>query len=251
MTFDRHYRSVLLEERAGAYIDLAIQNVTREFPVSPHFVADGPGPYPTHREMHPAFYGSFDWHSCVEMVWVAVVLAHRYPESPEAVQAIDSLLTPEAIAGEVAFFSAEKHRSIERPYGWGWLLALSHELNAWNDPAALRWQRALQPLADLLTERFIAWLPRLTYAQRTGLHPNTAFAIDHPSSSTQSRKNLYVRGNMHFCVQGIQLVLLRLVTSCDHLVTIGMPAGNVYAELAMESESTCRVRARAWRTLKE
>jgi hypothetical protein len=66
---------------------------------------------------------------------------------------------------------------LERPYGWGWLLTLAYELETWDDPDGRRWSSALAPLADLLTPNLVGWLPRLTYAQRTGVHPNTAFAL--------------------------------------------------------------------------
>ncbi|HET8524424.1 MAG TPA: DUF2891 domain-containing protein, partial [Thermomicrobiales bacterium] len=96
-----------------------------------------------------------------------------------------ALLTPEHIATEVAFFSDPNHRSIERPYGWGWLLTLQEELLDWDDPDAARWADALQPLADLLAGNLAAWLPKLTYPQRTGVHPNTAFALSRSYSFAQ------------------------------------------------------------------
>ncbi len=180
MAFGEEERRALLRERAAAYVAVALESITREYPVSAVFVATGPAPYPTHRELHPAFYGCYDWHSCVEMEWAVARLLRLFPEQVPAAAARDTLnalLTPEHIAADVAYFSAPHHRSFERPYGWGWLLTLTHEVAAWDDPDAGRWAAALAPLADLLATNLIGWLPLLTYPQRTGLHPNTAFAL--------------------------------------------------------------------------
>ena len=180
MPFDQPHRTALLRERAAGYLQVALANITREYPNMPYFIASGPGPYPTHREMHPAFYGSFDWHSCVEMHWVVARLLRRVPEiipAATARAALDQLLTEENIAAEVRFFSDGNHQTLERPYGWGWLLTLHHELATWDDPDGQRWTETLAPLADLLAANLTTWLPRLTYPQRTGMHPNTAFAL--------------------------------------------------------------------------
>lgn len=180
MTFDRQYRHSLLHDRATSYIRVALANVVREFPNMPDFIATGPGPYPSHREFHPAFYGCFDWHSCVEMHWVIVRLLRLEPGvaiASEARATLDQLLTPAHVETEMRFFSDPNHRSLERPYGWGWLLTLSHELETWADADATRWASAVRPLADLLASNMASWLPKLTYPQRTGVHPNTAFGL--------------------------------------------------------------------------
>ncbi|TCJ18348.1 DUF2891 domain-containing protein [Rubrobacter taiwanensis] len=180
MTFDRRRREEILRERAAGYVRTALANITREYPHMPYFVATGPGAYPTHRELHPAFYGCFDWHSCVEMHWVVVRLLRRFPDAvpgSEARATLDELLTAENIAAEAGFFSDPNHRALERPYGWGWLLALSYELKTWDDPDARRWAAALEPLATLLGSNLAEWLTVVTYPQRTGVHQNTAFAL--------------------------------------------------------------------------
>jgi len=180
MPFDEEHRATILRERAGEYVRVALANIGREYPHMPYFVATGPESYATHRELHPAFYGCFDWHSCVEMHWAIVRLLRRFPDAVPAAEAratLDALLTEEHIATEVAFFTNPNHRGLERPYGRGWLLALHHELATWDDPDAQRWAAALAPLADVLTDNFVAWLPNLTYPQRVGVHPNTAFGL--------------------------------------------------------------------------
>src|SRR5215216_5005043 len=180
MPFDRDHRVATLRGLAPGYVDVALANITREYPNFPFFIATGPGPYPTHREFHPAFYGSFDWHSCVEMHWVIVRLLRMFPEEvPDnaARTTLNELLTPENIATEIEFFSNPNHKTLERPYGWGWFLTLVHELETSQDADGQRWAAALKPLADLFSGNIVNWLPRLTYPQRIGMHANTAFSL--------------------------------------------------------------------------
>jgi hypothetical protein len=180
MAFGPEERLAILRKRAAEYVDVSLTNIVREYPVMPIFIATGPGPYPTHRETHPAFFGCFDWHSCVELHWVTVRLLKLFPGQVPGERAratLSELLTPENLTAEVRFFSNPSQRSIERPYGWGWLLTLQHELATWDDPDGRRWADAVAPLADLLGENLIGWLPKLTYPVRTGVHPNTAFAL--------------------------------------------------------------------------
>lgn len=179
-TFDQEARLNLLRHAAGAYIDTAISNAVQEYPHMAWIVASGPDSYRSHRELHPAFYGSFDWHSCVEMHWTAVRLLRLFPK-PEredrARQTLSELLTPENITQEAAFFHNPLHRSFERPYGWGWLLTLWHELELWDDPDGRYWASTIAPLAEIIMDHLAAWLPKMTYPQRIGMHSNTAFGL--------------------------------------------------------------------------
>lgn len=135
----------------------------------------------TPRGAHPAFYGCFDWHSAVEMHWALVVLLRAQPDDVPArdVRALlDTHLTPENIAAEVAYLAANP--GWERPYGWGWALQLAGELQDWaatEVEEAVRWAEAVRPLAEHLASELRSWLPRLTYPDRGGMHGNTAFAL--------------------------------------------------------------------------
>ncbi len=169
----------LTPETAETWLQLAIGNIQREFPHFACFVADSNEDYALHRELHPTFFGSFDWHSCVEMYWVATRLMRLYPGLPSESEArgmIDSLLTAENIARETAF--CQKRPGFERPYGWGWLLKLQVELDQQDDEQARRWASNLLSLSKQLASQLLEWLPKLTYPQRFGMHPNTAFAIN-------------------------------------------------------------------------
>jgi DUF2891 family protein len=133
----------------------------------------------THRALHPAFYGSFDWHSCVEMHWALFSLLRRFPELPRAPvyrATLDALHTPENLAKDAEYFT--RQRSFELPYGRGWFLTLYHEIaTAADDPDAKRWAEAMAPLAIVIEERFLDWLPNLTWPVRHGVHGNTAFGL--------------------------------------------------------------------------
>ena len=173
-------RHDFLSARAGDYVTLALANIEREYPHMPWLVVTEPGPLPGHRNLHPTFYGSFDWHSCVEMFWLTVRLLRLHPsETPQGTArfTLDYLLASRFLAVEEQFFLDPKHRGFERPYGWGWLLALQAELETWDDPDARRWASHLRPLSNIIVNRFLEWLPKQTYPQRVGTHPNTAFGI--------------------------------------------------------------------------
>lgn len=180
MTYEAGQRFALLRANASAFLATCLTNAEREYPHVPIYVATGPGPYPSHREQHPAFYGCFDWHSSVNMHWAAVRLLKLFsdlPEQPSARDALNSRFTPENMSVETEFFQRQEHRGIERPYGWGWLLKLQHDLLTWDNPDAQRWANAIQPLASHLALSLVEWLPKLSYAVRTGIHSNTAFAL--------------------------------------------------------------------------
>ena len=135
----------------------------------------------TPRGAHPAFYGCYDWHSAVEMHWALIVLLRFQPDDVPAddIRAvIDAHLTESSIAAEVAYLVA--HPDWERPYGWGWALQLAGELADWaatGDPDAIRWAAAVRPLAQHLSQALLAWLPHLSYPDRSGTHGNTAFSL--------------------------------------------------------------------------
>ena len=132
------------------------------------------------RELTPAFYGCYDWHSSVHGHWLLVRLARMFPQAPfapEARRAVALSLTPAHIAREVAYLNASGRNTFERPYGLAWLLQLAAELREFDDPDARQWSAALGPLEAAATARLAAWLPKLQYPIRTGEHNNTAFSM--------------------------------------------------------------------------
>ncbi len=129
------------------------------------------------RALHPIFYGSYDWHSCVHGWWQVMRIARRFPDLPIAgdIRArADAMLVSDKVAGELAYLTRAASGSFERPYGWAWLLALHAELSLHDDR---RWAAAVEPLARAFADRFRTYLPKLSHPVRHGNHANTAFAL--------------------------------------------------------------------------
>jgi len=170
----------LTQAEASHFAQLALKCVTREYPNKPDHTINDAADVRGARAMHPVFYGCFDWHSSVHGHWMLVRVLRLFPNLPEAAQirtAINTNLTAENIAGELAYLNQANRQSFERTYGWAWLLKLAEELHGWNDEDGRRWSQVLQPLADAFVEKYLAFLPKQTYPIRTGVHPNTAFGI--------------------------------------------------------------------------
>lgn len=170
----------LTPEIASTFASLALSHVTREYPNKLEHALTGPSDLRSPRELHPVFYGSYDWHSCVHGYWLLARLLRRVPTLPQAtaIRAVfDEHLTDAAVAAEVAYLEPTQRATFERPYGWAWAQMLSAEMLQHDTADGRRWATALQPLADAFTARWLAFLPRSTYPIRVGTHFNTAFAI--------------------------------------------------------------------------
>lgn len=170
----------LLRAEAGSYARVALANVRREFPAGVSHTMTGPGDFPYRpRARTPVFYGSFDWHSCVQMHWLLVRLLRVAPDAVPAAEIRATLsrqFEPVALAAEEEFICGPNGIR-ERPYGWGWALALAAETAGLQDQDAVRWARALAPLAGKLAGLFLAWLPDATFPVRHGVHGNSAFGL--------------------------------------------------------------------------
>jgi hypothetical protein len=172
--------SSLTKPRAEHFAALVLGCIGREYPYNPSHTINGPNDRRLPREMHPAFYGCFDWHSSVHGHWLLVRVLRRYPDSPSAPQircALAKHLTADNLEIETAYFEEPGRKGFERTYGWAWLLKLAQDLAEWDDEDARRWSAAVQPLAGLIERRYLDFLPRQTYPIRTGVHPNTAFGL--------------------------------------------------------------------------
>lgn len=162
---------------AERFAEAALGHVTREYPHKLDHVMDGPEDVRGPRDLHPIFFGSFDWHSCVHGYWLLMRLRRLFPELAQA-RRIDALLeemlTEENVAGELAYLDRAYSGGFERPYGWAWLIALHREAQERPDSP---YADILQPLARAFADRFLTYLPKLTYPIRVGTHYNTAFAL--------------------------------------------------------------------------
>ena len=168
---------MLSAAQAATFAATALGHVTREYPNKPANVHAGPQDARTPRDLHPVFYGSFDWHSCVHAYWMLARLLRLFPAMAPASEIrslFDGQLTPARIAGECATFAHPMAAGFERPYGWAWLLKLDAALSELPDR---KWRDALAPLVDVIAERLAAFLPKASYPVRAGTHFSTAFAL--------------------------------------------------------------------------
>ncbi|HEY3848041.1 MAG TPA: DUF2891 family protein, partial [Acetobacteraceae bacterium] len=109
-------------DRASQFAEIALGHVAREYPNKLDHVLTGHADLQTPRTLHPIFYGSFDWHSCVHGYWLLARLLRRFPALPAIAELFDRQITTENVAGECAYLAAPTARGFERPYGWAWLL---------------------------------------------------------------------------------------------------------------------------------
>lgn len=163
---------------ADRFTRLTLGHLGQEFPHKLDHVLNGPADAATPAQLHPVFYGSFDWHSCVHGWWQILRLARLFPDMTAAADIrsrANMMLTAEKIAVETAYLARAGSAGFERPYGWAWALALHGEAMRHDAP----WGPALEPLARAFAARFATFLPKLTYPIRTGTHGNIAFALIH------------------------------------------------------------------------
>lgn len=170
-----------LDEHAAArFARMALENVAREYPNHITHLLNDDADAVTPRKLHPAFYGSYDWHSSVHSHWLLARILRLFPHAgfaPDIRRLLDRHLTSEKLAAEQAYFERPHRATFERPYGLAWLLQLAAELHEWDLAEARRWRGALRPLEELAIARFNDWLPKLSHAVRSGEHSQTAFAL--------------------------------------------------------------------------
>jgi hypothetical protein len=184
--------SDVLRANASRYARIAIDNIRREFPSDVHTLMRAPGDIPYRpRDRTPVFFGSYDWHSCVEMHWTLVrLLKVGVGPAGEIRDCLDDQFTDEGLRAEAEFMAHPYHGNKQRPYGWGWALALAHELDTWDDPDGRRWTAQMRPLADTVTTNFLRWLAKATYPGRYGVHSNSAFGLSRAWEHARTRPDL-------------------------------------------------------------
>jgi hypothetical protein len=155
---------------ATRFAKIALGHVTRE---QPNVLASP-------KSVHPIFFGSFDWHSCVHSYWLLATLCRLFPDLPERpaiAMLFTEALTEEKVKGELAHLERATARGFERPYGWAWFLMLQAELNRHKSRETKARASTLKPLAGLFAKRFRDYLPKLVYPVRSGVHSSSAFAL--------------------------------------------------------------------------
>lgn len=168
------------EEKADVLYRFAYDCIDQEYPNKPGQVLGDDSYLAPPRELHPAFYGCFDWHSSVHGHWTLVTILKTFPEykyREEILRKLSHNLTRENILKEVAYFDDEHNKDFERTYGWAWLLKLDEALREWDSPEADELHANLAPLTELISAKFIEFLGKLNYPIRVGEHTNTAFGL--------------------------------------------------------------------------
>ena len=162
---------------ASQFARIALGHVTKEYPHKLDHVLVGDEDLLPPRALHPMFFGSFDWHSCVHGWWTLLTLRRLFPQIFEA-QAIaelaDQTFVPSKVEAELAYLQRPSSTGFERPYGWGWLLYLHLEAVRHQDR---QWGSELEPISRAFAERLHIYLAKLTYPIRVGTHFNTSFAL--------------------------------------------------------------------------
>lgn len=163
-------------EIATQFMRMTLGHLTREYPHKLDHVLLGPEDVLPPSKLHPIFFGSYDWHSCVHGYWQVLRLSRLYPTLNEAAEVralAKQMFTDEKIASERDYLRRPGAAGFERPYGWGWALALHSEAALHDLPLSDK----LEPFARDFADRFHDFLPKLTYPLRVGTHYNISFAL--------------------------------------------------------------------------
>ena len=165
---------------AERFAALALACVHKEYPNKIGHVLNSDADVAPPRQLTPAFYGCYDWHSSVHGHWLLARLARTFPDAAFTRQAIAGLqqsLTRANLEAETRYLNGQGRASFERPYGLAWLLQLAQELREWDHPAAREMAANLRSLEEAASARLKTWLPKLSYPVRSGEHSQSAFAL--------------------------------------------------------------------------
>lgn len=175
-----HEKHTLTIEQAERLVALPLKCAEQEYPNKLQQVLNSKKELDEPSDIHPAFYGCFDWHSSVHGHWLMVALIKRFPELSQREEILTQLaehLSKKNIEEEIKVFSVPGNTSFERTYGWAWVLKLQLELDSWDHPLGKECGNNLRPLSNLFCEKYVDFLPKLVYPIRKGEHVNTAFGL--------------------------------------------------------------------------
>ncbi|NMV39065.1 DUF2891 domain-containing protein [Ralstonia insidiosa] len=170
----------LTVKQASDLAALPLRSLYHEYPNHIMHLLNGAEDVLSPRDMHPVFYGCYDWHSAVHGYWLLARCARLYPSLPQQdaiAKLFDEHFTAENMQKECAYFQAPGRTSFERPYGFAWVMALAQELDVWQHPRAKDWQKAMEPLTAEIRSRILSYFTKLSYPIRVGTHYNSAFAL--------------------------------------------------------------------------
>lgn len=171
---------VLSSFNAANLATVPLECIFQEYPNKLNQVIGSEHDLESPSELHPIFYGCFDWHSSVHGHWMLARISNKFKGSAIAHE-IDSLFDLQFTAGnveeEVSYFMTKLNKSFERTYGWAWYLKLIAELNDSELNMSHAWTKNLQPLTEKIVALYKEFLPKLVYPIRVGEHTNTAFGL--------------------------------------------------------------------------
>lgn len=163
------------------FTELALDCIHKEYPNKISHTLQSDSDVKPPRELYPAFFGCYDWHSSVHGHWLLTRLARLYPDnrlSSQSIIKLEKSFSRENLLEETNYIQGTGRLAFERPYGIAWLLQLVAELEEWSsNESAIKWREHIKPLEKILAERITNWLPKLTYPVRSGQHSQTAFAL--------------------------------------------------------------------------
>ena len=168
------------KEKAEYLYHFAYECIDKEYPNKLGQIMGDDSYLAPPRELHPAFYGCFDWHSSVHGHWTLVTILSEFPDfeyRDEIIAKLKRNITHENIQKEIQYFDDEHNKNYERTYGWAWLLKLDEALREWDDTVAVDLQKNLSPLTQLIADKFTGFLDKLIYPIRIGEHSNIAFGM--------------------------------------------------------------------------
>lgn len=168
------------QQKANYLYHFAYECIDQEYPNKLGQVLGDDSYLAPPRELHPAFYGCFDWHSSVHGHWTLVTILKEFPDFEyydEILAKLNKNITEENIQQEMEYFDDEHNKNYERTYGWAWLLKLDEALREWDSPEGEKLHNNLLPLVKLISEKFSGFLDKLKYPIRVGEHTNIAFGM--------------------------------------------------------------------------
>ena len=187
------YPTTISPDLADRFSALALTCVHQEFPNKISRTTNTAEEIGRPKELFPAFYGCFDWHSSVHGHWLLVRLLRVGPQDApwrdEAIKKLTQSFAFDNIAGERANFARPARGSWERPYGLAWYLQLTAEIREWLEETGYKnpepgvmdhkslWLMNLERLEQDIADSLKAWLPKLAYPIRLGTHNQSAFAF--------------------------------------------------------------------------
>jgi hypothetical protein len=165
--------------------ELCLSNLGREFPNQIQHTLASEADLPARpRDLTPAFFGCYDWHSAVHSHWTLVRFFERFPDSPltpEVWLALARSLSTDRLETERAYLAPRP--TFERPYGLAWLVLLALDLArlAASSRAAIAAPspdvESVVALAMVAGGRLREWFSKLTHPVRAGTHAQSAFAM--------------------------------------------------------------------------